>query len=47
MCTDLSHYINTVDYTKTLNYVVSSVAKNDYVDLLEKVLAFIVKKKDF
>ena len=47
MCTDLSHYINTVDYTKTLNYVVSNVAKNDYVDLLEKVLAFIVKKKDF
>lgn len=46
MCTDLSHYINTVDYTKTLNYVVSNVAKNDYVDLLEKDLAFIVKKKD-
>lgn len=46
MCTDLSHYINTVDYTKTLNYVVGNVAKNDYVDLLEKVLAFIVKKKD-
>jgi len=25
---------------------VGNVAKNDYVDLLEKVLAFIVKKKD-
>ena len=47
LCTDISHYINTVDYyTKTMNHVVGKVAKNDYVDLLEKVLAFIVKKKD-
>lgn len=46
VCTDLSHYIYSVDYAKTLDRAVGTTFKNDYVTLLEKVISLIEKIQD-
>lgn len=43
MCVDISHYIHSLDYTGTLDYVVGGAAKNDVVDLVDKTIEFILK----